>query len=651
MLGGLALLALPVVAHLMHRRPRVYLVFPTLKLLREAVATTSRMAKLRRWLLLALRCLLVALVALAFAQPFWQSALATPQGQAAAVVLLVDSSASARQERDGVRFWHALQASAERSIGALTPGLDVVNVIEASSNPRPLLPKLTPNLAAATNEVRTLQPTFERADLPRALSLAGEQLARHTGGRRLVILSDLQRSNWAALIEGSPIPLPPGTQVTVVEPSVEPPDNVALSAPRAFPPQPLVKQPVQLVVRATNFSAGERQVKVTAVVEGRELPEQTLVLKPGEDRDIAFETHLDTTGDHSVQFTTTADGFPPDDQVALLVTGSERLPVLIVSDDLPTDAGSGTFFLARGLAPTSTPEDRFDVRQVLGRELATADLSSAGVVFVGYLGDLDEPGAKRLLEFVQQGGSAVIFCGEGSVARHLETLDAVARPQAVLPWLVGAMRRLDAVDDALTISAGKWGSRWLREFDESSQFALGLVRFKRPYAVAEMHPETEVLLSYSDSTPALGLRSIGTGRLLLANFSPSLVSSELGKHGVFVALVQVLAQELRPATETGPTPRVGETYRFPARKLPQAVARLEIAGPDGQACRSPCRFRANRCRRCWNGRSCQVCTACRRTARGCRARPCCSTHARAICGESRRRKSSPACRMPAVRKL
>ena len=193
---------------------------------------------------------LIILVALAFAQPFWQSALATPQGQAAAVVLIVDSSASARQERDGMRFWHTLQASAERTIGALTPGLDVVNVIEASSNPRPLLPKLTPNLAAAANEVRTLQPTFERADLPRALSLAGEQLARHTGGRRLVILSDLQRSNWAALIDGSPVPLPSGTQVTVVEPSVEPPENVALSAPRAFPPQPLVGQPVQLVVRA-----------------------------------------------------------------------------------------------------------------------------------------------------------------------------------------------------------------------------------------------------------------------------------------------------------------------------------------------------------------------------------------------------------------
>jgi hypothetical protein len=580
MLGGLALAGLPVIAHLMHRKPRVYLVFPTLRLLREAAATTSRMAKLRRWLLLLLRCLLVACVAAAFAQPIWRSAQAAAAGQAVAVVIVIDASASSQQEAGGVRFWHSMQASAERVLSSLQPGTDVANVVEATGRPRTLLPRLSTNLTTLSREVQQLQPGFERADLPQAVTLAAEQLSQHGGVKRLVILSDLQRSNWNDLALRSQAVLPTGTQITIVDAKSDPPPNVALSEPRVSPPQPLANQAVQLAVRVTNFASRERQARLSAVVDGKDLPPQTVVLKPGEDRDVVFAGQFPEPGTHAVEFFTSLDGFPPDDRASLVVTATDRLPVLIVSDDLPTDAGSGTFFLARALAPTSTPEDRFEVRQVIGRDLAAADVSHAGLIFVGYLGELDEPGAKRLLEFVQQGGSVVVFCGEGAVARHLETLETVARPTGILPWTVGSQRRLDAVDDALTISAGKWGTRLLREFDESSQFALARVRFQRPYTVAEVSPETEILLSYSDETPALGRRAVGTGQLLLANFSPSLISSDLGKHGVFVALMQMLSQELRPAAEIQAVSRVGEPLRFPSLVVPAGMARAEIVAPD-----------------------------------------------------------------------
>ena len=61
MLGGLTLLALPVLAHLLNRKARRRLIFPTIVYLEASAASQSQLFKLRRWLLLLLRALAVLL--------------------------------------------------------------------------------------------------------------------------------------------------------------------------------------------------------------------------------------------------------------------------------------------------------------------------------------------------------------------------------------------------------------------------------------------------------------------------------------------------------------------------------------------------------------------------------------------------------------
>src|SRR5579863_5059373 len=74
MLGGMALLSLPVIAHLLNRRARRAVVFPTLQLLRASMATQSWLYRLRRWILLCLRCLAAAMIVFAFCRPVWLDA-------------------------------------------------------------------------------------------------------------------------------------------------------------------------------------------------------------------------------------------------------------------------------------------------------------------------------------------------------------------------------------------------------------------------------------------------------------------------------------------------------------------------------------------------------------------------------------------------
>jgi hypothetical protein len=199
---------------------------------------------------------------------------------------------------------------------------------------------------------------------------------------------------------------------------------------------------------------------------------------------------------------------------------------------------------------------------------------------VGYLGELSPEAALALLDYVEQGGGLVFFCGEGSVDRNLAALEAL-RNGGVLPWQPGPPRNLPARDDALRITAGKWQTRLLREFDEQSQIAISQIPFRRAWITGALRSDAQVLLSFSDGTPALASRSIGAGQLLLANFSPSLESSELGKYGSFVALVQVIARQLRPARDQAALAVVGQPYRYPGL-LGVEAGSLEVFGPDGQ---------------------------------------------------------------------
>lgn len=81
--GGL-LTAIPIVLHLVMRQQPKRMVFPALQFLKQRRETNRRTLQLRHWLLLALRCTAIVLLALAFARP---SVLSAAAGRWSAIAL------------------------------------------------------------------------------------------------------------------------------------------------------------------------------------------------------------------------------------------------------------------------------------------------------------------------------------------------------------------------------------------------------------------------------------------------------------------------------------------------------------------------------------------------------------------------------------
>lgn len=244
MLAGLGLLVLPIVAHLLNRKTRETWFVPTIRFLKASTAQQNRFLRLRKWLLLMLRCLAVAAIVCMFARPVWWQGV-SPLGNedATGMAIVVDRSLSTSQKTGNSTVFQSIRGAAIRSLDELQAGRDFASVILAANDPEPLQRKLVPNLPGLKSQLKEVAPTFERADMQAAVAEASRQLNRFEGRRVLVVVSDMQRSNWDGFLnESVNLDLPADTEIRFVQLEERDRENVALSDASCDPPDPTVGQ-------------------------------------------------------------------------------------------------------------------------------------------------------------------------------------------------------------------------------------------------------------------------------------------------------------------------------------------------------------------------------------------------------------------------
>jgi len=590
MLGGLALLGLPILAHLLHRRARRRIVFPSVELLVASSASHASLFRLRRWLLLALRCAAVALLVLAFAQPLWIGTPAEAEGQqrGSSVVLLVDVSLSAGQSIGGVTALDTLRPAAGRVLDGLSVGTDRANLVVGTARPYTVFPQMTANLDAVRAELAALAPTTQRMDLPAALGLAGEALAQADGARHLVVLTDLQRTNWEAAVHGlaggsasaAATRLPEGTRVTLIPLDAPPPTNLGLSHGRCTPTQPIAGRVARLSARVTNHAPSPQRPEVRLILDGKAVGSATVELAPGEAREVAFEVTPDSAGDQQARFVVGRDAMTADNELHLVVRSVERQPVLIVTDSDPAQVGSAGYFLLRALSPRGGADDSYDTRVVTNPHLDSPVFAGVGVVFVADVGSLNNASARALARFVVEGGSVVYLGGGGPVAENLRAIDAELAT-GLSPWALGPRQDLARHGTAAQIAEGLWRSPELGVFDTAGRDALGRITFDRVWPATQVAEDARVLLRFADGTPAMAERSVAGGRFVATAFGVGSDDGALSKHGAFVALVQHLTQALRPRLLATDDLTVGQGVAFTPPQAPDpAGGPIVVVGPD-----------------------------------------------------------------------
>src|SRR6185295_15112544 len=101
LLAGAALIAVPIVLHLIMRREAQQIKFPALRFVQQRRTLNQHRLRLRHWLLLALRCAIIAFLAFALARPTLRGAgAAGKEGAPPAAALVFDNSLRMKYEQN-----------------------------------------------------------------------------------------------------------------------------------------------------------------------------------------------------------------------------------------------------------------------------------------------------------------------------------------------------------------------------------------------------------------------------------------------------------------------------------------------------------------------------------------------------------------------
>lgn len=533
--GGAA--AVPVIIHLLNRKRYLVVNWAAMRFLIAAQKKNVRRLKLEQWLVLAVRTLLVLLVALAMAavmpwfEPVWQrvvpgDALAAPtHGRTHRVIVLDGSFTMAARRGDDVSRFDAARAQARAILDRSAPG-DGYSLVLLGSPAQVIVPGPADDRDKVAREVDELQLPHGSADVAGGLHAVAELVAKSKAQgkyarREVYLVSDLRRTGWplpaASVRPGDSAGPSAGpaesrarildaARVVAIDVAGRDAENVAITAVSLGDPLPLVH--TDLAVTATLHNHGRTvrsQVPVSLILHRAadrgtptELGQKLVDLPAHGSVTVTFpldkQNRFREPGQYVLQVRAGDDVLRLDDVRSLAVTVRDTIPVMVVngkpSPD-PLDRASG--FLARALNPfpegERSVESPADVRVLTPREFQDAGLGDLfrpdAPVEVVFLADLPTVGgneAARLDAHLKRGGSVVIGLGPNA-ARNIDAYNRVLfnDGRGLLPGpLVGVRRAPNGQYFTLLTDEDEFKQPPLAAFrTEQEQSSFGTPRFGR----------------------------------------------------------------------------------------------------------------------------------------------------------------------------
>lgn len=232
-LAGAAAVIAPILLHLRRKPPQDRVEFSTLMFLDASTPVPVSKRRLENWLLLALRCLALILLALMFARPFLQGENAVAKSADRATLILLDRSASMRREdlwkrgvEEAVRLFKEAKITDRVALAVFDRELTGVWSFEEDRN--------TPGNRTATLQSRLaeMSPGWSGTQLDRALIAAVPAFDASTAGlkKRIHLISDLQEGVRLDALRTIAWPAELSVEVHRLEPATNDNFSIALAA-------------------------------------------------------------------------------------------------------------------------------------------------------------------------------------------------------------------------------------------------------------------------------------------------------------------------------------------------------------------------------------------------------------------------------------
>ena len=585
----MAAISIPVLIHLLNRRRYRRVPWAAMRFLKISVDQNQRRMRLEDWILLLLRCAVVALLASLLARPVLEGVSGVP-GSKVAAAIIVDNSASMGSQEGGVTRLALAREAAHEILSGLPQGSpvvvgDVFRAHEASADHE-----------FARARIDAITQTERHADLILATKEAiGALDGQAVVDRELYVITDGHAEEWGSLaaLGGRFSDITAGVRVQLITVGSSLNANLGISRLTPAAALPAVDQPFRIDVDVTNFGeAPVIRVPVKVLVDGQASGNPWIIeeLGPGRSETATLYTALPGPGYHRVTVALEGDKAPFDDRQTVVMRARDEVNVLLVDGEPGAeDRDSETFFLREALAPVPPPErSSYPVkpRVVSGSNLEAEALDRYEAVVLANVADVSLAFADRLARFVEKGGGLVVFPGGNF------------RPESYNALLY---RRHGLLPASFVPREGDIGPR-TRSLIPAETNPLSLerdllagVKFRQIQRLQLGEGDYRVNLRYDDGQPALVESNYGQGKVFVFTSSADLAWNDFAVRPAYVPFVSRVLGGIVPSRENNLNVAAGDPvrYRLDARLVgrdatvyeledPESLGRLtELSGDDG----------------------------------------------------------------------
>lgn len=519
---ALALLALPVLIHLLVRGRARRLDFPTLRFLREMPSSRLRPSRLQQPLLLLLRLLALALLIAGLARPL----ITVHSTTARTRIILLDASLSMKASGRA----EAARAQARSIINRLAK--DERACLIAFSSAAFKLSQTTSDKSELLKAVDFYQPLSGNAEYRAAFAMADEILGQQPqGAAEIDLISDFQETDFtqqqkefstrnAATIVAFPVGVRIERNAFLRdEASVAGDETVMLSAS-------------EMMADADGESGARRSWKMTGAA--------------GEGAGIEWRTQ--SNGQITGRFKTTRapDDFAADDERFFALTPASTQRALLIESETDADLYLSAALAATAAAGGASVDNvsRFKVERQRELPSSAEELRGVALVIVTLVAAPRAQDVRVLADYARSGGTVWLLLSREIDVAAWNAFAQTEEGRALLPF--ASLARAEAAHD-LSFAVTDADAPALRELSESSLAALRAVNVREGFVI-EPRRGVNILMRWNNHAPALTEARTGEGRVLVLATSPERAASDLGLSTAFPALVASIwhAARVRP---------------------------------------------------------------------------------------------------------
>jgi uncharacterized membrane protein len=417
-LFGLLATSIPVIIHLINLRKLKKVEFSTLAFLKELQKTKIKKVKLKQWILLALRILIIIFLVSSFARPTIESVSLAGVSSSAKTssVIILDNSFSMSIVTENGSFFNQAKSRIKDLIKNVEEG-DELLIIPTSANNENY--NFTRSTNSIVNQLDGIEISEVSGDLNTSLIVAANALSNSSNiNKEVYLFSDFQKGR--IFDEEEDLQSLSGIfdeqiKLYLFEFSESEINNLAITDFKVNNQIFQKGKPVSFSATITNFSDYvQEDVVASLFINGNRMAQSNLTLEPSAAQIINLETTLAKTGLLEIFVEIEDDDIVSDNRRFTAIYIPEQIEILIFTDEL-----ENSNFIELALSGSQTAGS-FNLTKKSTGQVSAVNLNSYDVVFL--IGGSKNINLSRLTNYIQNGGEVIIMPSEKTAAVGFQTM-------------------------------------------------------------------------------------------------------------------------------------------------------------------------------------------------------------------------------------